>query len=52
MDIIGPATPEDELLEKLDGRWATVMAGGHTRQQMLRRYEDAVLVKPGSVGLP
>jgi len=51
-DFIGPATPEDELLEKLSGWRTTVMAGGHTHQQMLRRYEDAVLVNAGSVGFP
>ncbi|NCF69462.1 MAG: metallophosphoesterase [Chloroflexi bacterium] len=51
-DFIGLETPEDELLEKLLGKWATVMAGGHTHQQMLRRFDDAILVNPGSVGLP
>lgn len=29
-----------------------IFVGGHTHQQMLRRYQDAVLLNPGSVGLP
>ncbi|UCC51281.1 MAG: hypothetical protein JSV68_19560 [Anaerolineaceae bacterium] len=51
-DFVGLETPEDELLEKLSGKWATFMAGGHTHQQMLRRFDDAILVNPGNVGLP
>jgi predicted phosphodiesterase len=31
---------------------ATIMVGGHTHIQMLRRYEDAYLINVGSVGLP
>lgn len=27
------------------------MAGGHTHEQFLRRYEDTTLLNPGSVGL-
>jgi hypothetical protein len=30
---------------------ASVMAGGHTHSQMLRRYEDQHIVNAGSVGL-
>ena len=35
-----------------DGIEAPVLVGGHTHLQMIRRYEDAVIVNPGSVGLP
>ena len=28
------------------------MACGHTHFQMVRRFDDALLVNPGSVGLP
>jgi putative phosphoesterase len=51
-DIIGPTTQEDDLFEMLSGQWASLMAGGHIHQQMLRRFKDTVLVNPGSVGLP
>ena len=34
------------------GYQASIMVGGHTHVQMLRRYEQAFLVNPGSVGLP
>ncbi len=36
----------------LGERRATVLAGGHTHSQMLRRYSDMILLNPGSVGLP
>jgi hypothetical protein len=52
VEVIVATTPEDELAEMLSGSRATVMAGGHTHQQMLRRYDDATLINPGSVGLP
>jgi putative phosphoesterase len=51
-DFIGPTTPEEELKIKLAGYQAEVMAGGHTHQQMLRRYQGSLLINPGSVGLP
>ena len=50
-DVIKATTPDEELAPMLAGRRATVMAGGHWHFQMLRRYEDAVLLNPGSVGL-
>lgn len=28
------------------------MAGGHTHEQMLRRYKGTIVLNPGSVGLP
>jgi putative phosphoesterase len=51
-DIIRAATPDDELERMLGGQHATVLAGGHTHTQMLRRYHDMILLNPGSVGLP
>jgi predicted phosphodiesterase len=45
-------TPPDELDRHLAGRSAAVMAGGHTHIQMLRQHRGALLVNPGSVGLP
>ena len=45
-------TPDAELAGLLGGDRAEVMIGGHTHIQMLRRYEHALIVNPGSVGLP
>jgi len=51
-EIILATTPEDDLERMLAGHRATVLAGGHTHIQMLRRHKDAILLNPGSVGLP
>lgn len=51
-DVIVATTPDDDLAGMLGGHSATVIAGGHTHQQMLRRYRGAILLNPGSVGLP
>jgi predicted phosphodiesterase len=51
-DLLLPTTPTDEVNEALDGVTATVLAGGHTHQQMLRRHRDMLILNPGSVGLP
>jgi putative phosphoesterase len=45
-------TPEHELDEALGAAEASVVAGGHTHLQLLRRHRDRLLVNPGSVGLP
>jgi len=50
-DIIVPTTPDVELRDMLGDTQATILAGGHTHLQMLRRYGDAHLVNVGSVGL-
>lgn len=50
--VIESTTPEEALNCMLSGFHATVMAGGHTHIQMLRRHKDAILINPGSVGLP
>lgn len=47
------STTPDEILEHaLPNSRASVFAGGHTHLQMFRRYRDALLLNPGSVGLP
>jgi putative phosphoesterase len=51
MEDMLATTPADELDTFLDGRRATVMAGGHTHIQMLRQHRGILLVNPGSVGL-
>lgn len=52
MDMILSATPEKDLEHMLAGFRASIMAGGHTHVQMLRRYKDMTIIKSGSVGLP
>ncbi len=52
MDFILATTPVAELGEMLDGHTANVMAGGHAHMQMLRRYNDMLVVNAGSVGWP
>jgi predicted phosphodiesterase len=52
MENLLATTPPEELDELLDGAAATVMAGGHTHVQMLRQHRGALLVNPGSVGMP
>lgn len=51
-DVIAAVTPDAVVKEMLAGFSASVMVGGHTHIQMLRRYEDGVLVNVGSIGLP
>ncbi len=49
---IFPATPDNVLARMLAGHGALVMAGGHTHVPFVRRYRQALLLNPGSVGLP
>ncbi|HEX4208281.1 MAG TPA: metallophosphoesterase family protein [Ktedonobacteraceae bacterium] len=51
-DVIAATTPDVVVEQMLAGFAATVMVGGHTHIQMIRRYKDAYLVNVGSVGLP
>jgi putative phosphoesterase len=51
-DVIVSTTREDDLERMLSGFHATVMAGGHTHTQMLRRFGEVMLINPGSAGLP
>lgn len=50
-DIILPDTSEDTLSQLLSGSDATLMTGGHTHTQQLRRVRNAWYFNPGSVGL-
>lgn len=51
-DVILSTTSEPELQGMLAGVSATLLAGGHTHVPMLRRYRDALIINPGSVGRP
>lgn len=51
-DIIVSSTPAEELDHFFAGARATVMAGGHTHEQMLRRHRKTIVINPGSVGFP
>jgi putative phosphoesterase len=51
-DWIFATTPDDELRPLIIDVEPTVLFGGHTHVQMIRRYQSSVIVNPGSVGLP
>lgn len=51
-DVISSTTPAAEVRSMFAGQQALIMVGGHTHVQMLRRYEQAFLINPGSIGLP
>jgi len=51
-DWIFSTTPDEEMRPMLIDTEAPVLLGGHTHVQMIRRYGAAVIVNPGSVGLP
>ena len=51
-DVILVATPDEELEPMVAGFTAAALAGGHTHTQMLRRYQDKLIINTGSVGLP
>jgi hypothetical protein len=51
-DVIAATTPDTEVQTMLAGYSATVLVGGHTHIQMLRRYQDTHLINVGSIGLP
>jgi len=50
-DLLATTSPK-ELDECLGDESATLMAGGHTHIQMLRKHRGITLVNPGSVGMP
>ncbi len=52
LDLIMPSTSDEALKQMLEGHTATIMAGGHTHIQLLRRYENSLVINVGSVGLP
>jgi predicted phosphodiesterase len=45
-------TPDDELAEMFDARRPSLLVGGHTHLQLARRFDESLIVNPGSVGLP
>jgi putative phosphoesterase len=51
-DEIMPTTPNEELARRLEGHRANVFAGGHTHNQMFRRFSNSLVINPGSVGWP
>jgi len=51
-DQIYATTPDAELAEMLQGRHGTLLVGGHTHHQLLRRYQRSLFLNPGSVGMP
>ncbi len=51
-DVIASTTPTVEIKSMFAGYQPSIMVGGHTHVQMLRRYEQALIINPGSVGLP
>lgn len=50
-EVIGGTTELDALRETIGESSATLLAGGHTHQQLLRRFDGQWLINPGSVGL-
>jgi hypothetical protein len=50
-EIIGSHTTPEALIEAIDGSTATLLAGGHTHHQLLRRFDRQWLINPGSVGM-
>ncbi len=51
-DQILPTTAHAQLEEWLGPEGPLLYAGGHTHNQMLRRFRNALVINPGSVGLP
>jgi hypothetical protein len=51
-DSIVATTPDTVLMRMLGDYSATILAGGHTHAPFIRRYRQALLFNPGSVGLP
>jgi putative phosphoesterase len=50
-EIILPGTPDDVVRQYLGGHDATLMCGGHTHTQQMRRLGNSWYVNPGSVSL-
>jgi len=49
-DLIWPTTPEEEFVRLVDGYSNSILCGGHTHLQQLRRFRDSFFFNPGSVG--
>ena len=50
-DKIWPTTPEEEFQRMVGGYGNSILCGGHTHLQHLRRIKDSFYFNPGSVGL-
>src|SRR5712692_6784250 len=50
-DKIWPTTSEDEFQKMISGYADSILCGGHTHLQHLRRFKDSFYFNPGSVGL-
>ncbi len=51
-DVMLATTPDENIAAMLGDYRAAIMAGGHTHTQMLRRFQQSILINPGSVGMP
>ncbi len=51
-EVIAATTPDDAIEAILDGHAATIIAGGHTHIQLLRRHGQKQIINVGSDGLP
>lgn len=51
-DRIRPNTTTVQLAKYFRGHNATLLAGGHTHEAMIRRYGESIIINPGSVGAP
>lgn len=51
-EVIVAGTPDETLAEYFNEQEETVMAGGHSHAQLLRRFRQSLVVNPGSVGMP
>jgi putative phosphoesterase len=51
-DWIFATTPDAELEPLFGGVEATILVGGHTHLQMVRRFGRQMIINPGSVGQP
>jgi putative phosphoesterase len=51
-EVIAATTSDQELALMFAKHHAPLMIGGHTHIQLLRRYGSALILNPGSVGLP
>ena len=51
-DFIFATTSDEDLQRMFAGYQADVLVGGHSHLQMVRRWENSVIINPGSVGQP
>lgn len=49
-DLIWPTTSEEEFVRLMSGYGNSILCGGHTHLQHLRRFKDSFYFNPGSVG--